>query len=382
MNRQSTKLIFPFLAMVVFCGCVRGEETIRESTLRRAAAMELPAFWVGDIKGLAARWDRIENGTVRTIAISPGGHPIHLVAYGEREELPRRANFNSAVGSYDLSNFVDKAAREKPVVFIVGPVHGQEVEGLTGVVNLIEIMETGRDLRGRDHSELRDLARQVRLLIIPAGNPDGIARFKPRTANGMTPEELQYWGMGTWKDGTIATWPASKGLHPFKGPEIEFMGCYFNDDGINPMHDEFFDPMGPEAPAILKVATEEAPDLAVSLHSWDLAPGILRPAYVPREIQEDIRRLADRHNRMMAEQGLPHRPLFEVREEAGDPPPSFNLTSALYHVSGASVFTHETPVGAVRPDDPQIFSATFEQILDIQLTLYEAMFRHVLEKDS
>jgi hypothetical protein len=195
----------------------------------------------------------------------------------------------------------------------------------------------------------------------------------------MSPLELQFWGMGTWNDGTIAVWPTSKGQHPFKGSEIGHMGCYFNDDGINPMHDEFLAPMGPEAPAILKVALEEGPDLAVSLHSYDLAPAILRPAYVPREIQEEVRDLAQRHNQMLAERDLPHGPVFEVREESGEFPSPFNLTSALYHVSGAVSFTHETPVGAVS-DDPRICSVTFEEILDIQLTLYEAMFRHILGK--
>ena len=52
------------------------------------------------------------------------------------------------------------------------------------------------------------------------------------------------------------------------------------------MHDEFFAPLGPEAPAILRVAIREGPDLAVSLHSHQSAPAVLRPAYVPLEQQE------------------------------------------------------------------------------------------------
>ena len=71
-----------------------------------------------------------------------------MVSYGSREPVAHRANFNSAVGGRDPSAYMDKAARAKPVVFFVGPVHGHEVEGLTGLVNLIqvELARTGEDL--------------------------------------------------------------------------------------------------------------------------------------------------------------------------------------------------------------------------------------------
>ena len=64
----------------------------------------------------------------------------------------------------------------------------------------------------------------------------------------MTGDDLRFWGQGTWKDGTLCDWPACKRQHPMAGENIGFLGCYFNDAGINPMHDEFFAPMSPEAP--------------------------------------------------------------------------------------------------------------------------------------
>ena len=88
------------------------------------------------------------------------------------------------------------------MVYFVGPVHGHEVEGLTGLMNLIEVMETGRDLRGRDQPELRPSGEQCRLLIVPSGNPDGTARFEPRSIQGMPLDEFQFWSMGTWSDDT------------------------------------------------------------------------------------------------------------------------------------------------------------------------------------
>ncbi len=369
-------LIRATLLLLALSTTVSAQKLTYEEAKARIPNHDLPDFWIGTIDGLADRWEQLEHGTATTIATSPGGHPLHLVTFGEREKLPYKANFNSAVGGKDLTAYMDKAAREKPVIYFVGPVHGHEVEGLTGLVNLIHVMETGRDLRGKEQIALQQLGRRCRLLIVPAGNPDGIARFEPQACRDMTLHEFQFWGQGTWSDDTIAVWPISKRQHPRVGPEIGWLGCYFNNDGINPMHDEFFAPMGPEAPAILQVAMEEGPDVAVSLHSHGSAPAVLRPAYLPLEVQEQVRNLAQQHNGLLAERDLPHGGLFEAKPESGTIPPTFNLTSALYHISGATAFTHECPHGI---EGEKWCHVTFEQILDIQLTLYEVMMRTALE---
>jgi hypothetical protein len=342
---------------------------------QRVPDRELPRFWVGDVRDLPGRFAKLNQGKVRVMAISPGGRPVHLIEFGKTEKLVSKANFNSAIGGRDPAAYMDKSSRKKPVILFVGPVHGAEVEALTGLVNFVNIMETGKDLRDRDHAELRELGKKCRLLIIPDGNPDGIARFEPRSLYGMTLDDLRFWGQGTWSDDTFCGWPNSKRRHPMVGDNTGFLGCYFNDAGINPMHDEFFDPMGPEAPAILKVARREGPDLAVSLHSHSSKPAVLRPAYVPTEIQEDIRSLAQRCYELLAERDLPHGSLFTVKPEGGRNPSPFNLTSAMYHISGASSFTFECPHGI-----KEGCQVNFEQILDIQLTLYEAMMRHEIEK--
>ncbi|NQV34210.1 MAG: hypothetical protein HQ515_16065 [Phycisphaeraceae bacterium] len=345
--------------------------------LRRIPDRKIPRFWVGEVTGLSTRLKKLAEGKVRVIATSPGGRPIHLVTYGQKEEVGHKANFNSAVGAREVAAYMDKTERQKPVILFIGPVHGAEVEGLTGLVNFIHIMESGEDLRGRPQVPLRALGERCRLLIIPDGNPDGIARFEPRSLCGMEGVDLRFWGQGTWSDDRFCGWPQSKRQHPMAGDNIGFLGCYFNDKGVNPMHDEFFDPMGPEAPAILKVAAREGPDLAVSLHSHENKPAVLRPAYVTEEVQQDIRLLAERCYGLLAERGLPHAGLFQVKSEGGKNPSAFNLTSALYHISGTHPLTFECPHGL-----KQGCEASFDQILDIQLTLYEAMLRHELNKKA
>ena len=159
------------------------------------------------------------------------------------------------------------------------------------------------------------------------------------------------------------------------GDAVGFMGCYFNDAGINPMHDEFCRPMGPEDPAILEEALDEGPDLAVSLHSHGARPALLRPAFVPLEVQASVLALAEDYYRLLKENGLPYGGGFRVQAEGGERLASFNLTSALYHVSGALPFTFECPHGLSDEGQCQV---TLEEILDIQLLLYEAMMEFAL----
>jgi hypothetical protein len=355
------------------------EKMTYKQAVQRIPKRLLPDFWIGDVNDLPGRWEKLKLGQVKTIATSPGGRPIHLISYGRFEKVKHIANFNSAIGAWEPSAYMDKAARKNPVVYFVGPVHGHEVEALTGLVNFIQIMETGQDLRGTDQSALRRLAQQCRLLIVPAGNPDGIARFRPRSLAGMEFADMRFWGQGTYSDDTLCGWPQCKRQHPMKGKNTGFLGCYFNDDGINLMHDEFFGPMSPEAPAILRVARDEGPDLAVSLHSCEYAPALFRPAYVTVEVQKNALSLAKKYYTLLEKQSMPHGKPFRITPEGGERPQPFNLTSALYHISGATTFTFECPHGISGRD---YCNVSPEQILDIQLLLYEAMLEFAIENKA
>ena len=377
MNKPFAFFLVAVTLTLAFGTAGRSATLTYEEAKRQIPQRQLPEFWVGSVGDLAARWQKLACCKWSTIAQSPGGRPLHLVSAGDLEKVRHRANFNSAVGGQQPEAYMEKSKRKKPVVYFIGPVHGHEVEGLTGLVNLIEIIETGRDLRGRDQAALRALAAQCRLLIVPSGNPDGTARFEPKACFGMTLDQCQFWSQGTWADHSIVYWPASKRQHPFRGPEVGFPGCYFDDAGINPMHDEFFAPMGPEAPAILRVARDEGPDLAVSLHSHGVKPAVLHTAYVPLEVQTQVRRLAEATYALLDSRGLPHGSLPPVGPEQGKHPEPFNLASAVYHASGVVTFTFECPHGLA---DPKMCQVTLEQILDIELTLYEAMLRYAIEQ--
>ncbi|MCK4624221.1 MAG: hypothetical protein KAV00_02845 [Phycisphaerae bacterium] len=160
--------------------------------------------------------------------------------------------------------------------------------------------------------------------------------------------------------------------------DIGFLGAYFNDEGINPMEDEFFTPMCSESQAILRVAQRWGPDLAVSLHSHEVVPKILRPPYVPRMAQDAVRALGNRLYDKLRERNLP---TAEVEwstcldEGTAEDRQSLDIVSALYHISGATPFVFECP-----HDLREKCQVSFEQILEIQFGLYEAMLEFVLKR--
>jgi hypothetical protein len=261
-------------------------------------------------------------------------------------------------------------------VFIIGPPHGQETEGVVGLVNLLAVAEHGKDLRGKEWPQLKESLDRCRVLIVPLSNPDGRARCPYDSFVGMSVEEMTKVGQGTRKDDTPYGWPGAKQVHPMKG-DVGLLGAYFNDDGINLIHDDFFEPMAEETEALLRVAREEAPDYIINLHSHASAPMMVPTSYVPRYCKEIEARFAERLMERYRQAGLPAaKPPVPSEDGVDYPGPPFNLTSALHHVCGGVSLLFECPHGVKETRYPQV---THEQILDIELMLYEELLRFALE---
>ncbi len=347
------------------------------TALTHAAFGTPPDFFKSRLSDVEAAVKEVRKGKARQIATSPGGRPVYLVSYGEKEELLSTANYNSACAGRDPASYRRKDGNQKPVVFFLGPVHGQEVEGAASMVNLLRIAETGQDWRGREWPEMAENLSRCRVLIVPCGNPDGRARCKYDSWVGETLEATQRIGMGVKSNGESFKYPFSKRLHPQKGPTVKVPGAYFNDDGVNLMHDYWFDPMAVETRAFFKIARDEAPDYIVSLHSHASKPALLQSSYVSQTVKKTI---VDYNNRVVQryiEAGLPHRkkPLDHRAEGLGSPP-SFNLSSALHHMCGAVSFVHECMKGV---DDPLYPKITHEQVLDIDLLMADELLKYAVE---
>ena len=342
----------------------------------------IPDFYGSSLSVIEKEVTQIEKGEVQVVTTSPGGFPVYAVSYGAKENFHSQANYNSAVAARNPAYYARKDSSSKPVVFFLGPVHGQEVEGIVGMINLIHVAETGKDHRGQPWSSLQSKMDQCRVIIVPCGNPDGRQRCPYDSFVGLPVEIMTKYGQGTRTDGSSWGWPGAKSLHPMQG-NVGILGAYFNDDGINMMHDDWFSPMASETKAILEIARSEAPDMTVSLHSHHHKPRILPAHYVPWFMKMRIDTLIRRVNHRYASVGLPSFPdeWFSapgVEDETYPPKTSFNLISALHHVSGTMAFTFECSHGTVTDTEPESL-VTYSDILDIQLNLYEEMLDYILE---
>ncbi|MBK6284430.1 MAG: hypothetical protein IPF54_18985 [Draconibacterium sp.] len=127
----------------------------------------------------------------------------------------------------------------------------------------------------------------------------------------------------------------------------------------------------------MKIALEEVPDITVSLHSCECNPFIIQNSLAPVFMQKRIAELATQLNNRYINLGLPHMEegwALSISNNDTIPPPkeSFNLVSALHYATGTMSFTFESPHGTIED------GATHEEIIDIQLGLYEEIFKYIL----
>ncbi|WP_171632761.1 M14 family zinc carboxypeptidase [Paenibacillus plantarum] len=329
-------------------------------------------FWKSSLAEIEDAMGQVRLGKTRVLATSAGGREIYVVEYGEKDDFSRKANYSSACGAGNPEHYARKGKESKPVLLFVGGVHGGELEGIVAVMNLIRLLETGEDYRGKRNDYIRERARQCRLLLIPCMNPDGRARLPTDTLIDVPYEKFVYYMQGTWKDGTLCSWPDCKAVHPIKDAS-DYLGSYFNDDGVNLMHDNFFAPMARETSALLGVADVEAPDFTVQFHGGanseiHLYPIYFLPQYVLQKQQAFNLQLADAY----AKRGLPFTLTNQLAPDAGTiSSPPFNLTSAIHHVCGGMSLTFESNMGLAAPG----IKLTADEILDSHFVLFEQAFR-------
>lgn len=328
-------------------------------------------FWITSIEDTEKILDSVKKGEVHTLCKSAGGRTIRYVTYGEKENYCRSANFSSACGAKD-PGFYAKRKDKRPTIMLIGATHGQETEGVAAINNLITLIETGLDLSGKPNQELMDayIASNCRLIIVPIYNIDGRARCIPDSMIDETNEGLRHHGQGRWKNGELCGWPECKQIHPIKD-SCSHLGAYFNDDGINLMHDNFFAPMAEETAAMLKLMDDEAPACVIGLHGGSNTTNeLLQPDYVPDYINQEVQLLATEYADLSEAHGL-KRNVRPLPKAPSYPAPSFNLTSAAFHVCGAVTSTYESNEGLAEKNS---FSAG--DIILHHMCLFTSLFRH------
>jgi hypothetical protein len=374
---MSKQFLFPMffstISILILFACSK------QSSQVESPQTNLPDYWKSTLSDIEEEISNIEKGGVQIAAVSPGGRNIYAVYYGGKENFHSQANYNSAVAARNPAFYARKDSFTKPVVFFLGPVHGQEIENIVGMVNLLHVAETGKDYSGKAWPQLKERIEKCRLIIIPCANPDGRARCPYDSFVGVPTDSMTKYGQGTRKDGSFYGWPGAKAVHPMQG-DVCVLGSYFNDAGINPMHDDFFAPMAEETKAILEIARAESPDLTVSLHSHENKPVVLQASYIPIFMKDRIADLSQRVKNRYEVEGLPYGPIYNPKMEDKESPPrsSFNLIGALHHISGTMAFTFECSHGSTSQRFPQPF-VNHDQILDVQLCLFDEMLKYVIE---
>jgi hypothetical protein len=343
---------------------------LRVSTKKKT--LMAPPFWVVHEPDLSKKLKSIsQKGTISLLSLSAGKRKILLYSIGTPKNLERTANLSSASGSDDpTAYFAKQKPNYKQTLFILAGIHGQETEATAGAINLISIIETGRDLRGQAWPKIAKYSKHFRLLIIPNANPDGRARIGIPSLVGRTNRDSVYYGQGMWKNGKLITWAGSKRYFPLPLKKVAFSGGYPNDKGVNLMHDA--SPSGlvaPETRALFKLVEDEKVDCCLNMHGHQRGPSFIPVDFGSADMEKRFREISHRGFLRFKKEKL--RPLDpKVLSRSG----SFNMCSAMHHTSGCLSLLFESPYGIVE------IPYTYDELLDIQLIAIEETMRFGIEK--
>ena len=291
-----------------------------------------PSWWKVRLPEIRAELKKVSRGRVETILKAKGISAVH---YGEKE-FPEPLNRWPAAASSSNPDSYKTSGYDPQCVMMIAGVHGAEPEGVVTVLNLIHLLETGIDLRGKTRPLLLDLLKRYRLVLVPCCNPDG-RKISPDHLEGVTLEEFRRISQGVWKDGSTITWAQSKEYFPLPLDRVSFPGGYPNRDGYNIMHD-----CAPgrlytkEAEAVLSLVQRCQPDLFLNLHSQERESLLCRPGVF--NYAENIRRgnlLAEQVHQAFVEAGIPS------LQPAGSSQ-ALNLNTAAVMLSGTQALTYES----------------------------------------
>jgi hypothetical protein len=238
----------------------------RFSRCEVAGLAERPAWWQVRCDEIEAGIKKVRKGKVEEIAKSALGMPVWAVSYGY--ERAKAGTGTWAIGSNSRNMASYRTSESGPqVVMLVCGVHGAEAEAVAGAMNLLSLLETGADLRGKARPGMLELLKEYRLIILPCVNMDGRS-VSPDHLRGASDQDFVRASQGEWLDGTLVGYPACKEYAPLPLDKVKHPGGYPNGEGYNIMHDcAPADIRTAEARGLLKLVAEEQADLVLHMHS-------------------------------------------------------------------------------------------------------------------
>jgi hypothetical protein len=323
--------------------------------------VDRPRWWQVRCEEIIALVDSVKKGHVHEIAVTPAGWSVRAVSYGAPHANPGSATWVSGAGSRNRASY--KTNPEGPqVVMLVCGVHAAEAEAVAGAVNLISLLETGRDLRGATRPELVKLIANYRLIILPCVNMDGRA-ISPDHLRGASDEDFRKASQGIWKDGSPIGYPACKEYAPLPLERVGHPGGYTNSEGYNIMHDcSPGDIRTAEAKGLLNLVAEEQADLILHMHSHPIGGQILGETLMAYPLHvERVHQYKQRVFNALSAAGLRPAPVHGYEHRTG-----INLTTACCMASGGLSPIFEQPTTA---------DWTFEEMLETWYVTVETFLK-------
>ena len=347
-------------------------------------AQNIPPFWISTVDEVSEYLKKnVQKGIVEVIGTSAGGRPIQAVFYGQPRMGKGTTTFSGSLGFGSVSAYRGPD-HNKTVYLGMAGVHGGEFEGIVGIMNLISVIETGKDLRGKEWPEITEIiAHFDRLILIPIMNPDGRARvpLHMEAYRGTDFTVAEYLNTGGKPDGSITGWPKVKEFIPVDFNLPGFPGGYPNDAGVNIQHDDFLGQRQPETQALFTLAEQEKPDLILNMHTGAVYMNMQRPFSEP-VLSPVFDSLFTRVQTALALNGLQNtknpKAEADLRRAQNN---LFNLDAALNMHCGALSFVVESPShGFSGKNDrgDQVFLSP-DMLLDGQLICHQEAMKFLAE---
>jgi len=327
---------------------------------------ERPPWWCVRPGEITAAVEAATKGEVRRIATTPGGFPVWAVAYGPPQARPGTATWCIGSNSRNMASYRTSENTPQVVVLLCG-VHGAEAESVAGAVNMLSLLETGRDLKDDCRPHLLDLMSRYRVVILPCVNMDGRA-VSPDHLRGADPDQFRRASQGYWADGTEIGYPACKEYAPLPRERVGHPGGYPNAEGYNIQHDCCpGDLRTPEARGVLKLVADEQADLVLNLHSHTIGGQVLGDSLLayPLHVQR-VHAYKQRIHDALEAKGLRPASVHPIEQRSG-----LNLNTACVMASGGLAVTFEQSATA---------EWSFDEALEIHYTVVETFLEWGLKE--
>lgn len=350
------------------------EVKLRFKPLEIKGLEKRPDFWRVRPSEIIDLCKNVRKGRSEIIAKTPAGYPVYAVLYGDFSENPPQSNWSAASSSSALKSYFQRSGKPQTVVFCAGT-HGAEAESVAAAVNLIQLLETGKDFRGHTNEPLLHLINQYRLIVIPCLNMDGRA-LSPDHLKGVSYPVFRKASQGIWPNGKPIEWRESKEHFPLPLDQVAYPGGYPNSEGFNIMHDACPGNLKTaEAKGVLKLVERWNVDLFLNGHSCEYYPVMLYPsAFNYPKYVERGNELAAAVTNAFKDAGL--------RESGAGKPKNgntFNLNTLATLASGALSLTLECSVSAdYPPKKPCRYS--FDQMMTPNFIMLEILLKEGLRK--